>query len=406
MVALSTFDLGDGVFRSDPFPSWARLRDAGPLHRDVSGAWVVVRYREVDRLLHDERLGKDLRRLANYAEDRPDGPESAMERCVEQWIECRLPSVHRNWRRLVIPGFTAKAVERLRPTLERCAADLLATRPAGGSFELMGHFARPFPVVAIAQVLGLGSLGTENLALWSQAIGAQLEPNGDIAAQQAGEAALDDLTRRLWDEMEARRRHPRDDLLTGLVVGNSGFLTAGQLVATALLLFLSGNDTVASLIANGLLALSAAPEQAAALRAHPRLMPSAVEEMLRYDGPACIVPRAVYEPVTIDGTTIPPGSLVLLALGAANRDPTVFPEPDRFLAHRRPNRHLAFGAGDHHCVGVALARLETVTAIRALLDRFPGLTCDPSSVRWGDARYLRGPLEVMASDAPRVGGHR
>lgn len=402
-LAMQTVDFEHPSFRSDPFPTWSDLQSRGSLHRDSSGAWVVVSYREVDRLLRDSRVGKDLRQLSDYADEHPYGVDSAAERYIEQWIGCRLPAVHRKWRRLIIPGFTHKGVEGLGHQVRRLADDLLAKLPADGSFEFMERFARPFPVAVIAHALELTHLDHDRLKHWTLTIGDVLEPGASAQARRVGDVALEELVGCLWDQVAARRRAPRGGLLSHLVAVSDGVLTDDELVATLLLLFLSGNDTTASLIANGLLALLRNPDQAALLRANPDLMPAAVEEILRYDGPACIVVRATYEPVTVEDTTIPAGTLLLLALGAANRDPAAFREPDRFLIDRRPNRHFGFGDGDHYCVGTGLARLEAVTALRGLFSRFPHLGHDESSLRWGNARYLRGPEHMQVSTNARSG---
>ncbi|BEL07195.1 cytochrome P450 [Actinoplanes sichuanensis] len=394
-MAVRQVDFGRKEFRSDPYPLWEELRHAGPVHREVSGGWLVVTHAAAEQLLRDPRTGKDLR-LLNDGSD-PGVPSSASQRYMDLWTECRLPSIHRQWRRLVQPGFTPKAVASLREPMRRIAEDLLDAAPADGSFDLMTGFARTFPVAAVASVLGLDSPGTQTLLQWSDAIGAVLEPGVDAGTQAIGDAAFDALADCIIGGISRRRRQPADDFLTGLIAGADETLTDQQLVATIMLLFLSGIETSAALVGNGVLALSDAPEQADLLRTRPELMPSAIEEILRFDGPACIVVRATYEPVRVDGVQVPAGELLLFALGSANRDPARFHDPDRLVLDRRPNRHLAFGTGDHHCAGTGLARMEATVAMEALIARFPLLEVDKEAVRWMDSQYLRGPayLPVM-----------
>lgn len=398
-MPVQTMDFAAPSFRTDPFPAWSDLRRAGPLHRDVSGAWIVVSHREVGRLLADPRVGKDLRRLSTYGAQRPYGPDGLAEYYIEQWMECRLPTMHRRWRQLVLPGFTHRAVHGLRAELCRTADDLLTHAlthaPSDGQVDLLRDFARPFPVAVIVRVLGLTDLDTDRLAQLSRTIAAVLEPNAAVSAREAGDAALAELVGLLWDAVRADRGPHPDGFLRRLVDANKGLLSPEQLIATVLLLFLSGNDTITGLIANGVLALASVPDQADRLRAHPELLPMAVEEVLRFDAPACVAVRTTYEPMTIDGVTVERGAALLLAISSANRDPAAFAEPDVFRVDRRPIRHFAFGSGDHTCVGIGLARMEATIALEALLHRFPRLTHDPSTLRWSDALYLRSPENLV-----------
>jgi cytochrome P450 len=377
-------DFGHPVFRVDPFPAWSVLREAGPVHRDVSGAWFVVTYREVDQLLHDPRVGKDTRRLAGHSAERAN---SVVDHVVARWIECRLPGVHRAWRRMVLPGFTVKAANELRPWTRRTADALLAELPPGQPFDVMADFARRLPIAVMARVMGLQDADLGTLERWSRSAGDVLEPDVPAAIQTAGEAAFNGLLGCLRTAIE----RPRTPFMEHLVSQARSVLNTDQLEATALLLLMSGNDTVAHLIGSGWLALSRHPDQAALVRERPDTVAALVDEVLRYDGPACVVGRATYEPVRIDGNTIPAGSLLLLATGAANRDGAAFADPDRLWIGRKPNRHLAFGGGDHLCVGSGLATMTAEIALRSLLARFPHPACDEAGLDWTSSRYVRGP---------------
>lgn len=405
-TTVTMIDLAEPLLRSDPYPRWSALREAGPVHRDVSGAWLVVRHDAVNALLRDARLGKDLRRWRGYSTARPYGAGSIIERYIEQWMKSRLPPAHARWRRLVGQGFTARAVAGLRAQMAAFADRLLDAVPRDQPFDLMSRFAYPFPLGVIAQAMGLPWGDSAELQGWSQAIGHVLEPGSAADVRERGDRALEELLDFLREQVEDHRRRPREDLLSRLIAveDESASMSNEELIATILLLFLSGNETSANLIANGLLALLRNPAEAERLRRQPELMARAVEELLRYDGPACIVVRASYEPIEIEHTVIPDGELVLLVLASANRDAAALPDPDRLDIGRERVPHLAFGGGDHHCIGSALARLEGQVALERLLARFPALQHDEASLRWMDTHYLRG-LEHMTVSIDEAGSH-
>ncbi|MBM7774422.1 pikromycin synthase [Actinokineospora baliensis] len=386
----TTIDFGLRRFREDPFPLWADLRAAGPVHRDLSGAWVVVSYRDVHRLLADPRVGKDVRRLAGYAGERPYGAESATEYFIEQWIGCRLPEVHRAWRKLVTPGFTAKAAGEVAAWTRATADALVDELPAGAPFDLMTDVAWRLPVRVMSRVLGVSAVDQDRLALAARRAGESLEPDAPAEVRAEGEAAFGELA----ELLRAALDRPASTFMAHLTARAAGVLDTDQLIATALLLFLSGNDTVAHLIGTTWLALSDNPDQAAALRHQRDGVRRAVGEALRYDGPACVAVRTTYEPVPVGDEVIPAGASVLLAIGSANRDETEFDEPDRYLVDRPPRGNLAFGRGEHLCAGTGLGRMVAETAVATLLERFPVPTHDPNGVRWCASRFVRGPDRV------------
>lgn len=391
-----TIDLSHPRMRSDPHPQWALLREAGPVHRDESGAWLVVHHEPVAALLRDARLGKDLRRWREYASARPYGAGSLIEQHIEQWMKSRLPPAHARWRRSIAHALSHQTIAALRPQVEHIADSLLATLPEDEPFDFMARFARQFPIRVIARAMALPWLPDDRLLTWSTAVGRVLEPDAPAVDHAAAAAALSDLLAYLHEAVDDRRQHPGDDLLSHLLQpGDDGVAqTSEELVATILLLLLSGDETSANLVANGVLALLRHPDQLERLRRQPALLPSTVEEVLRHAGPACIVLRATYEPVRIAQAIIPEGELVLLVLASANRDPAVFDAPDRFDIGRRPAGHLAFGGGDHRCVGSAIARMEATVALAGLISRFRSVRHDEAGLEWLNTRYLHG-LERM-----------
>lgn len=387
-----TVDLSHHRMRSDPHSQWATLREAGPLHRDESGAWLVVHHAPVAALLRDPRLGKDLRRWREYASARPYGAGSVIEQHIELWMRSRLQPAHVRWRRSLACALSHRTIAALQPQMEVIANSLLAALPDDAPFDFMARFARQFPIRVIARAMALPWLPNDQLLTWSTAVSLVLEPDAPPEKRAGAAAALSDLLVYLREVVDDRRRSPGNDLLSHLLhAGNGGSAQSmEELIATILLLLLSGDETSASLIANGVLAFMRHPDQLERLRRRPDLLPSAVAEVLRYDGPACIVVRATYEPLCIAQTTIPQGELVLLVLASANRDPTVFNQPDRFDIGRRPAAHLAFGGGDHRCIGSAIALVEATVAFTGLFSRFQSLQHDEASLAWLHARYLHG----------------
>jgi cytochrome P450 len=287
------------------------------------------------------------------------------------------PPDHTRLRTLVSRAFTPRAIEGLHGQIQSIMDGLLDAIVDRGAADLIADFAYPLPVSVINEMLGVPARDRALFRQWSFDIARSLDaivlPDPDIIAR--GNAAGAAIGAYFEDLVAERRRAPRADLLSAMIaVEEAGDrLSIEELLATGLLLFLAGHETTTNLIGNGVLALLRHPEELRRLREDPALVESAVEELLRYDSPVQRVSRLVYEDVTLGDRTIPAGSLVLGLLGAANRDPDHFPEPDRLDLRRRDNRHLAFGWGIHFCLGAPLARLEGQLAFRTLLRRLPNL---------------------------------
>jgi cytochrome P450 len=296
-------------------------------------------------------------------------------------------------RNLANKAFTPRVVERSRPHIQEIADELLDALPDRSELDVVADLAVPLPVIVIAGILGVPASDRALFKAWSTDIagtlGGALQPPAvlDKARDSANE-----LAEYFRARIAERRAEPRDDLLSAMVAAEEAgdLLTEDEMVATAILLLIAGNETTTNLIGNGMLALLRNPEERRRIQADPALLPTAVDEMLRYDGPAQMTSRIVTEELTLRDKAMKPGQVVLATLGAANHDPDQFPDPDRFDASRTPNRHLAFGLGIHYCLGAPLAVAEAQTAFATLLRRFPNPEAQFETPDFGASFILRG----------------
>jgi pimeloyl-[acyl-carrier protein] synthase len=386
----SSFDPANPAFRADPYPFYHLLRSAAPVYWEGSlGSWILTRYADVVAVLRDPRFvvgftAKALPMLLPRYE--------AMARMFQGWMLYQDPPEHTRLRTLVNKAFTPRVVEQLRPHMEQIVGDLLDQAQAHGSLELIADYAFPLPVTVIAQMLGVPAADRPLFKRWAQGLVGTLEPF--IPAEvldHANQVTVEvlDYFRRLAAE---KRRSPGDDLLSALIAAEEQGrqLSNDDVLSTCVLLLFAGHETTVNLIGNGTLALLRHPEQLGQLRANPDLIKSAVEELLRFDSPVQLTGRVAMEDVVIDGQTIQAGQDVMMLLGAANRDPEQFTDPDRLDLGRSDNKHLAFGGGIHYCVGAPLARVEAQAALPALLQRLPELKLTTEQLEWKETLTLRG----------------
>jgi hypothetical protein len=386
------------AFRADPYPTYRALRSQAPVYRHpVFRSWVLTRYADVEAVLRDPGFSVDrtklpLFRLLRWA--RRD--ESDFARAVERNLLMLDPPAHTRLRGLVSRAFTPRAVERLRPRIEAIAAELLERAAGCGELELVRDLAYPLPVTVIAELLGVPAADHERFKRWSDELTALLDPLQARGGMRRARAAFEELSAYFRAVLAERRREPRDDLVGALAAVEDGGdrLSEIELLSLCMLLLGAGHETTTNLIGNAVVALLRHPGERKRLQDDPGLAESAVEELLRFDSPVQVTDRVAREPREIGGRRIRPGQLVGLVLGAANRDPEAFPEPDRLDLGRRENRHLAFGQGAHFCLGAQLARLEARVALARLFERFPDLRGDPERVEWRRSIVLRGPLRV------------
>lgn len=405
------YNLFGPKFKANPYPVYARLRQHAPVYRraNASGAGAtcfVTRYASVAAVLRDHRrFVKDIRNTLS--------PEEAA-RLVSQPRLLRLMSNHMlnldapnhtRLRGLVNKAFTATTVERMQGRIGRVAVDLLDRVRGRTSFDLIEAYAFPLPIIVIAELLGIPPQDRARFRAWSNAL---VTPTGDSErdAKKLAKSGrlMEDFVAYLGRIFEDRRRAPRDDLISSLLHAEEAgeMLSEEELYSMVLLLTVVGHETTVNLIGNGMLALLLHPDQWALLRTRRDLLPTAVEEMVRYDCPVERAPmRFAAEDTEIDGVWICRGDLVSAVLGSANRDPAEFVEPDRFDVTRTPNRHLGFGLGAHYCLGAALARLEGRIALDTLLDRLatPRLACRTEELRWRTNPIMRGLRRLPLEDS-------
>lgn len=351
--------------------------------------WLVTRYADARALLDDRRLSKNHTRAAELF---PDGVAASYQTPLTAHMLNSDPPDHTRLRKLVNKAFTSGAVARLRPRIEQITDELLddtaAAMARDGEADLIETLAFPLPIAVISELLGVPHADRARLRTWSRSFTSGVPV--DMTLRAAGE--VDAYLRTL---VGIRRAEPAQDLLSDLVrVSDEGDrLTETELVAMAFLLLVAGHETTVNLIGNGILALLRHPDQLAALRADRSLLPGAVEEFLRYDGPVHVATvRFTTEEVPVDDVVIPPGEFVMISLVAANRDAARFDDPHRFDITRQPGGHVAFGHGIHYCVGAPLARMEGEIAFGRLLDRFATmeLARDVEALTWRGSLLVHG----------------
>jgi cytochrome P450 len=360
---------------ADPTGFLHRVRAESPLARlPQLDAYLLTRHADVNAALRDKRLdsanmAQVLQRLTP-AEQEELAP---LRRSIEMWVGHTDPADHVRFQQLLKRYFTPAMVDRLRPGVRAFTHELLDAVAAEGRLDVVRDLAYPLPANVIAQLLGMPTGDREQLQAWSRDI-VPIFGNGDVQQLRQAQRSMIEMHDYLRVIAAERRRDPREDVLSMFMAAEAeGAVTEDEAVANCVLLLFAGHETTANLIANGLVLLFEHPEQLALLRAKPDLMPLAVEEMLRCDGPAGVIGRVTTEPVELAGHPVPAGRHVYLALLAANRDPAVFDDPDRFDITRPRNRHLSFGMGTYYCLGAALARMETDECLRILLERCPDL---------------------------------
>jgi cytochrome P450 len=389
-------------FIRDPYPHYERLRATDPMHVTPFGAIVASRHAEVSLVLRDKRFGKAFvdRSIRRYG---PDIMAEPIFRSMSHWMLQQDPPDHTRLRGLVVKAFTARRVEDMRPRIREVVDQTLDAVIDRGRIDLIADFAFRLPVTIICDMLGIPEEHREVFYTSSRTGGRILDPVPLTPAEIAEANASNAIAKMYFEQLfELRRRQPGDDLTTQLVQAeeDGSKLTNEELTANIILLFGAGHETTVNLIGNGLLALHRNPDQLARLKARPDLITNAVEEFLRYDSSVQMSGRVALEDIEdLGGSRIAKGDNVLCLLGAANRDPAVYPDRPDSLDITRPNvRPLSFGGGIHHCLGAQLARIEAEIAISTLLKRLPGLRLDDAvNPQWRPTFVLRGLKRLPAS---------
>jgi len=375
-------------FYADPYPTYRALRELAPLKRLPNGGYFLTRYDDLVTAYKTTRA---------YSSDkkREFAPKYGSSLLYEHHTTSLVfndPPAHTRVRRLIMGALSPRAIAEMEPGLIALVDRLLDAMEAKGRAELIEDFAAAIPVQVIGNLLDVPHDERGPLRDWSLAILGALEPVISADAFKRGNDAVRDFLAYLEILVERRRAkpgNPERDVLTKLIQGETDGerLTAKELLHNCIFLLNAGHETTTNLIGNGLVALLRYPEQKARLIAQPDLIKTAVEEILRYESSNQLGNRMTTETVELGGVTLPPQTSVTLCIGAANRDPAQFPDPERFDIARTPNRHLAFGTGVHQCAGMALARLEGAVAISHFLARFPRYELAGEPVRGGRARF-------------------
>jgi cytochrome P450 len=387
------------LFTSDmlanPYAVYRRLRSDDPVHWDkADGRWVLTRYADIVSVLRSQAASSD--RAAAAAKLAPASFRPLLEFRANSMINSDPPK-HTRLRGLVSKAFTSRAVDAMTDRIQRLVNGFLDAAAPRRDMDVIADLAYPLPVTVIAEMLGVPPADRDRFKHWSDEMALLAGGGGSPADLSLDEyhriaTAFQELMDYFARVVSDRRTHPQDDLLTALAKAEEAGvrLSADELYANAVLLLVAGNETTTNLIGNGVLALLRHPDQLARVSAEPAIVASAIEEIVRYDGPVQFTGRLLKDDLTVGGKKLGAGQSVVLLLGAANRDPDQFSDPDRFDVGRVDNKHLAFGLGSHYCLGAQLARLEGRIAIQTLVRRMPGLRLHGPAPEYRPHFNLRG----------------
>jgi hypothetical protein len=374
-------------FIDDPYRHYAMLREQDPLHRFADGSVFLSRYDDAVAVYRNPAASSDKK-----VEFKPKFGDSPLYEHHTTSLVFNDPPLHTRVRRLIMGAVNQRAIARMEAQVTRLVDALLDDMAEKGGVDFIADFAAQIPIEVIGNLLDIPKPERSPLRGWSIAILSGLEPKLTPEMLERGNRAVGEFVAYLKGLIERRRRQPgnfESDVLTRLIQGEKDGerLTETELYHQCIFLLNAGHETTTNLIGNGLWALLQNPEQLSLLQEDQNLVASAVEEMLRYDGPIQLNNRRLVAPMEIGGRTFPAGTLITIGIGAANRDPTQFPDPDRFDVARKPNRHVAFGHGDHVCVGMNVARMEGRIAFARLLEHFRTIAPDGAPERDRRVRF-------------------
>jgi cytochrome P450 len=389
---------------SDPYPIYRWVQKHEPVRADpLAPVWVVSGYDDVHAMLRDPRLRKDPfenQRLPRLTREQlsadSDGGRADAEAISMLFLD---PPNHTRVRSLFTRAFTPKTLAELRPRIEQIAAERLDRVAGQNRMDIIADLAYPLPVIVIAELLGFPPEDYQDLKRWSDDLAASLGFTPTPQQQARATEARNEIRQYFDRIVEALRTSPRDTLIFRLLQGEGepDGLSREEIFSNSILLLGAGHETTTNLIGNGVLALLKNRDQWDLLVSRPELMDSAIEEMLRYDSPVQWTSRVTGEPIELGGKTIPAAQIVLGCVGAANRDPRKFADPDRFDIQRSQNKHLSFGAGIHFCLGAALARMEAQIALSQLVARFPRMRLVERKLEWMEGLTFRGVRRLVVA---------
>lgn len=390
VVAFDPFEPG---FVASPYEQYARLRAEDPVHRsELLEGWLLTRHDDVVGVLRDPTVSVEMDNATPTALVALQRERAARTGRPSNTLVLRDDPDHQRLRRLMQAPFGARPVAGLRDLVERRVDEMLAGPASRGAMDVIGDFAYPLPVAVFNEMLGLPGEDAPRVRAWIAAVARMLDPVIDDEEHARLTAEMDEMYEYVAGQIDAKRADPADDVLTALVLAEDGGdrMDREELVAQVVTLYVAGHEPTMALIGNGLLALLRQPDQLARLRDDPGLVPNAVHELLRYDGPNQFVRRIALRPLELGGRTIGAGDVIYLGVGAANRDPARWgPDADRVRVDRPDApQHVQFGQGIHHCLGAHLARLQAEVALGALVARLDDVALAGDPV-WSERMVLR-----------------
>ncbi len=379
---------------ADPYPHYRELRREAPVHWSPLGFWVFTRFADAARILSDRSFAmSEPREWSEAAGYRYESPATvAVMESLGRMMLFKNPPDHTRLRGLVSKAFTARAIEALRPRIAEIVAELLARVRDAGKMDVIADLAYPLPAMVIAEMLGVPAEDRDQFRLWSRDLAPTIDPMILPDQVERAAVAIERFADYFTHLIAARRAEPRSDLLSAMIAAEEqgDRLSVPELLSNAMLLLNAGHETTTNLIGNGTLALLRNPSELERLRRDPTMLPSAIEECLRYDSPVQMTGRRSKVACEVGRTPIGAGQQVIVLIGSTNRDPERFPDPERLDVGRADNDHLSFGGGSHYCLGANLARLEGQIAIGALVRELPRLRLATDSPEWRETLTLRG----------------
>ncbi len=388
-------------FLENPYPTFKKMREEAPVAWSAkSKYWMCTSYNEIRGILGDMHYEKQLQRWKQVNPLMKMVPEvAALMKSRAVWMLNQNPPDHTRLRGLVNRAFTPKMVAGMRPHIEEIANSLIDNLEKKSEFDFVSEFAFQLPVTVIAEMLGVPKEDREKFKHWSNALTDTLEPSPNLDLMKKANKANEELYEYLRPLVQDRRREPKNDLISALVAaeeeGNK--LSEEELLANCILILVAGHETTVNLIGNTVRMLGAHPDQLALLKSNHELVPGAVGETLRFESPVQTTRRLAGADMELAGQSIKEGDMILLFMGAANRDPEQFEDPDRFDITRDTKKHLAYGHGIHHCLGSSLADAEGQIALETLLKRMPNLKVLPQKIEIRPTFALRGAKRLMVS---------
>ena len=380
-------------FTDNPYPIYDRLRSSAPVYKSPLGFWVVTRSKDVNFVLKDPGFGNDYKRktIERHGPNALDDPSIHM---MSMWLLVLHPPDHTRIRSLMTKTFSARLVKKMRPQFEASVNKLIDKVIDKGEMDIIRDLAKPLPVMVICEILGIPEKDWQWFIYEANLPGRLIDPM-PMTAQERDEINQRVLELNAYFEkfIDLKREQPADDLGTLMVQAfdeGEDKLSKAELISSFELLFGAGHDTTMNLIGNGLNALLNHPEQFNKLRQKPELISNAIEELLRYDAPVQLAHRMAMQDTEIDGHSIKEGEIIITALGAANRDPELYTDPNSLDIEREKIKHSAFGGGIHFCIGAMLARIETEIAFKVLLERIPDFQLSSKQQEWNPTATLRG----------------